>query len=277
MNRKDVYPHQTLTGVPETLLIPLWARAVETGRAHPVIRDPDAVNMVSRIDYDFTKFEKAWLSQLGVCIRTMLLDREARAFIEKNPGAIVINLGAGLDTRSRRLREKNIFCWYDLDLPEVIDLRRSFFTENEQNRFIAGSAFDLSWLDQVDTRDKPVLLICEGMLMYFDEKKVRKFFNGLCMHLSGSEMLFESLAPIAVGKSKHHDTVSKMDSAAEFKWGLKNGRELESWNSQIRFIDSWSYTDYCRSRWKWFGSIARLPLIGPYFANRIVHLKFDQV
>ncbi len=277
MNQKQSRPDRKLTGVPETLLIPLWARAVETGRKSPVIRDLDAVKMIRRMDYDFTKFDTAWLSQLGVCVRTMILDRETQAFIDKNPGAVVINLGAGLDTRSRRLRRENMFCWYDLDLPEVIDLRRFFFCEDDQNRFIAASAFDLSWMDQVDISGKPVLIICEGVLMYFEECRVRELFNGICTGLAGSEMLFESLAPIAVGKSRHHDTVGKMDSSAEFKWGLRNGRTLESWNRQIRFMGAWNYADYCRPRWKWFGVIARLPLIGPHFSNRIVHLKFDRV
>ena len=41
-----------LGGVQETLFIPLAARARETGRKRPVLRDPKAVEMVRWIDYD---------------------------------------------------------------------------------------------------------------------------------------------------------------------------------------------------------------------------------
>lgn len=83
-----------LTGIPETMLIPLWARAAEAEQADPIVRDDKAVEMVSHIDYDFTKFKKAKLTQLGVSIRTMLLDRATRDFLQHNLNAVVINLGA---------------------------------------------------------------------------------------------------------------------------------------------------------------------------------------
>lgn len=265
---------QKLTGIPETLLIPLWARAVESEKNQPIIRDPRAVQMVSRIDYDFSKFEKVWLSQLGVSIRTMLLDRATSDFVQRNPGSVVVNLGAGLDTRGERFKDKGITCWYDLDVPEVVKLRQNFFSEDEKHKLIAGSAFDLSWLEQVEYAGKPVLFIAEGMLMYFDEQEVRRLFGQLALRVPGFEMLFEALAPIAVGKSKHHDSLKKLDNAAEFKWGLKNSRDLESWDKKIQFVEEWNYFDFHKDRWKWFGLIARLPFLRPMFSNRIIHLRF---
>lgn len=108
-----------LTGIPETLLIPLWARAVEGDRPDPIVTDDKAAEMVSQIDYDFSKFESARLSQLGVAIHTMLLDKAVSAFLRCNPEAVVVNLGAGLDTRHDRLgleeiddagRPVHVFC-----------------------------------------------------------------------------------------------------------------------------------------------------------------------
>ena len=132
---------QNLTGVPETLLIPLWMRAAETNRMHPIMEDHKAVEMVSRIEYDFTVFEKSRLSQTGVSIRTRILDDAVKYFIMHNCNPVVINLGAGLDTRCERLPLVK-GTWYDLDLPEVIDLRRRFFSETGQYRMIPKSLFD---------------------------------------------------------------------------------------------------------------------------------------
>lgn len=93
-----------LTGVPETLLTPPWARAAETRRPDAIVRDELAVEMLARIDYDLSKLQGARLSQLGVAVRTMLLDRAAQAFLDQNPRACVINLGVGLDTRHALVR-----------------------------------------------------------------------------------------------------------------------------------------------------------------------------
>lgn len=157
-----------LQGVPETMLIPLWARAEETKQADPIIREDMAAALVSRIDYDFSRFKGAWLTQVGVSVRTMLLDRAVRDFLQRRPGAVVINLGAGLDTRYERLKDDSIiYRWYDLDLTEAIAFRRQFFTENDENICISKSVFDESWFDDVEAADRPLLIIAEGLFMYF--------------------------------------------------------------------------------------------------------------
>ena len=46
----------TLTGVSETALLTLAARAHEARRAERIIDDPMAITLMDSIDYDFTKF-----------------------------------------------------------------------------------------------------------------------------------------------------------------------------------------------------------------------------
>jgi len=265
-----------LQGIPATMLIPLWARAVETMRPRPIIEDPKARQIISILDFDFSMFEGSWLSQLGVSIRSMLLDRAALAFMLDNPDAVVVNLGAGLDTRYERLQAHDgVHLWYDVDLPESLRMRRRFFKEDDHNRFIARSIFDYAWMDEVRRDGRPMLLIAEGLFMYFSEQKLRPLFAGIAERFPGAEMLFEMLAPILVGKAKWHDSVHKADGTASFEWGLLDSRQMETWDPRIQYLTEWNYYDYEIRRWKWFGIIGRLPFIGPRFSNRIVHLRFS--
>ena len=49
--------HQVRLGaVQQTLFIPLAARAAETRRKHPVLRDPKAAEMLASIDYDAARY-----------------------------------------------------------------------------------------------------------------------------------------------------------------------------------------------------------------------------
>ena len=113
-----------LEGVAETLLIPLWARAHETQKnKNRLLNDPHAIEMIQQIDYDFSKFKKAKGSQIGVAVRSNILDNETLAFIKKHPDALIINLAAGLDTRFYRVNNEHIY-WVNIDLPEVIALRK---------------------------------------------------------------------------------------------------------------------------------------------------------
>ena len=113
-----------LANVPETMLITLGAKATETERADALIKDEKAVEMMGKIDYDFSKLKKASFSQSGCCVRARLIDMEAKAFLKDNPDAVVIQLGAGIDARYERLGKPKVGHWYDLDLPEAIELRR---------------------------------------------------------------------------------------------------------------------------------------------------------
>ena len=262
-----------LKGVPETLLIPLWARAAETAKPNPLVTDDKACEIVAGLDYDFSKFEKAWLTQVGVSVRTKLLDEGVRAFLRRNPDAVVVNLGAGLDTRYTRLAEENVL-WYDLDLPDAIDLRRRFFTATDRWRFLPKSMFDLSWTDEVQDEGRPVLLIAEGLFMYFDEAELKPLVAGLAERFAGAEMFLETLASILVGRSRHHDSVTKMEEVPDFKWGLKDSRDLTRWHPAIEIAEEWNYFDFHKDRWKWFGRIARLPVLRSRMASRIVHLRF---
>jgi O-methyltransferase involved in polyketide biosynthesis len=266
---------ERLTGISETLLIPLWARAVETIAPEPIVRDVKAAEIMAQIDYDFAKFESARLSQLGVAIRTMLLDNAVSAFVKRNPEGLVINVGAGLDTRHERLGLEGID-WYELDVPESMDLRRRFFAESEHYHFVAKSMFDDSWMNDINDAGRPVLLIAEGLFMYFVEGELKALFKNLVNRFPTAEMLVEVMGPYLVGKSKRHDSLSQIDGAPEFRWGLRDSRTMTQWCPGVRFIEEWCYFDYHKDRAGWTGRIVRLPFIRPLLAPRIVHLRFHR-
>ena len=263
---------QNLRGVPETLLATLWARAAETKHEEPIIIDEKAVEIVNRIEYDFSRFEKDWLTQVMVAVRTEILDNATNAFIEKYPDAVIINLGCGLDTRFSRLDNGKIH-WYDLDLPESINVREHFFNENNRYKMIAKSVFDYSWMDEINRDNKPTLIILEGLLIYFKEPEVKDLINKLINTFKGSELLSTVIPPFIVKNRTKKGVFGEM--GAEFKWGLKSGREMEKYNSKIKFVEEWTYMDYHRSRWKIFGLLSLISGFKSKFGNKITHLKFE--
>ena len=263
---------QNLKGVPETLLVTLWARAAETKHKNPIIKDPKAVEIVNKIEYEFSRFDKDWLTQVMVAVRTEILDNSTNAFIEKYPDASIINLGCGLDTRFSRLDNGKIH-WYDLDLPESIRIRKHFFNENDRYKMIAKSVFDYSWINEISRDNKPVLIILEGLLIYFKEPEVKDLLNKLISTFHDSELISTIIPPFIVKNRAKKGIFGEM--GAEFKWGLKSGREMEKYNRKIKFLEEWTYMDYHRSRWKIFGLLSLIPGFKSKFGNKITHLKFE--
>src|SRR5215475_7759922 len=113
--------------VQQTLFFPLLARARETERRRPLLRDEKSADLVKRIDFDAGTFNGSVMSFL-VVLRTMIFDWWVSQFLAGNPGGTVVELGAGLNTRFERTDNGSVH-WIDLDLPDTIALRRRFFAD----------------------------------------------------------------------------------------------------------------------------------------------------
>src|SRR5512135_1541095 len=118
--------NQTLSGVPETMLVTLYLRAMETQRPDALIKDEKAVALVTRLGYDFDRVRRIPVSdanRLVIILRNREIDRYAQDFLARHPAAVVVHIGCGLDTRFERVAEHNGQAeWYDLDFPHVIEL-----------------------------------------------------------------------------------------------------------------------------------------------------------
>ena len=165
-----------VTGVPETMVQTLYARAKETRKKNAKINDEIAVELVKNLDYDFSKADKDKTMNYGVIARTIVLDRMVEQYLKKHENVVVVNLACGLDTRCYRMNGKYLR-WYNVDLPETINIRRQFLPETGPIYQIAKSAMDDSYVDNIDYHGENVLVIIEGLTMYLCEKDIRKIFS----------------------------------------------------------------------------------------------------
>ena len=142
------------SSVAETLLIPLYMRAMESQRPDALIKDEKAVALVTQSGLDFSQVRQIRMPELLNVMRNLFtreFDRYARDFLARHPDAVVVHIGCGLDSRFERVAALNTRVeWYDLDLPEVIELRRKLIgNEAEHYHLLACSVLEDAWLDAV--------------------------------------------------------------------------------------------------------------------------------
>ena len=118
-----------MTGVPETMIQTLYARAMESEREGHLIYDKKAMEIVKEMDYDFTKAKEDTMMRNGVVARTIVLDELVQNYVTAHPNAVVINIACGLDTRFYRV-DNGKLRWFNLDLPVTIEVRKKFLEEN---------------------------------------------------------------------------------------------------------------------------------------------------
>lgn len=266
---KDV----TLVVHRETLLIPLYCKFLEVQRQDGLLKDDKVVEIVQQLNCDFNKFASSntWSSQVGVAVRTKILDQATRAFLSGNPYAVVVNLGAGLCTRFWRVDNGSVR-WFELDLPEVKQVWSQVFTETDRHRYLTYSILDFDWIDELrPLRDSPFLFIAEGLFMYFEPQAVKRVIAEVQLYFPQSEMLIDAISPLIAKRTKQHPQVSKTD--AVFKWGINTGQELETWNQNIHFIQEWYYLDQHGDRWRWMKWMRYIPPLRKAF--KIMHIRFN--
>ncbi len=212
--------------VQETLLIPLYGRAVDNRKPDALLRDTRAEEIVASLDYDFARFDNL-PSLTGTVLRTSLFDRWAADFLAAHPTGTVVEIGAGLNTRYERL-DTGRARWFDLDLPDVIDLRRSFFADAPSRTAIAASVTDAAWADTVTSQaGGPYFLAAEAVLPFLVATDVRQVLGLLADRFPGSLLALDTAGPGIVTTQDQHDALSKVD--AKMQWSCTGPTELAEW------------------------------------------------
>ncbi len=222
-----------LSNVSETLMIPLYIRALESQRPDALIKDEWAEALVRELDHRTLQKTLALtedFTRVAVILKTREFDRIARDFLSRNPEAVVVHIGCGLDTRFERVDNGQVE-WYDLDLSDVIDLRRKLIGgEKDRYHLLAASMFEKDWLRLVETHlPRPYLFMAEGVFMYFKEAQVKSLVLTLHSHFPGAELVFDAFSPFM--RWAHNVKVTRTRVGVKLHWGLKHARDLEGWGT----------------------------------------------
>ena len=255
----------TLSGVPETMLQTVYARAKES-RGRGAIRDLKAEEIIGRLDYDFSLADKDAAMHSGVIARTIVLDRLVGEYLAAHPGAIVMNLACGLDTRCYRMQ--GYAHWYNLDLPETIAVREALLPESGSISQLAMSAMD-DWGAAVEGPSGPALVIIEGLTMYLTQADVQRIFAVIAGRFPAATVFTETMNPMVVKRFKEK---SIEGSKAKFTWGVKDGRALAALLPGFRLAGEHCLTEGMAAFVPVYRLLDKLPLIRN-ISNRIAILQ----
>jgi len=222
----------------ETMLITLYAKAMESQSKDPIIRDAVAEKAIQRIDYDFDNLKMSKLGIRTIGFRAKLFDDWTEEYLAKNPEATVLYIGCGLDSRVFRIDPPASVEWFDVDFPEAIELRKRLFPKRTKYHMISSSVTEGAWLNKIPS-DQPILIIAEGLLYYLAEDEVKTLLKRLVNYFCEGQIMFDAFStfylPIA--------NMINRSTEARMKWGLNNPHEIEEWIPQVKLITEFSDAD----------------------------------
>ena len=187
--------------VAATSFVTLYCHAIESQSKEPILSDPKAVEITYELNKILPTSKNTLYKNLirgklnkqlviHVAIRAKQYDKYTCDFLNKYPEGVVINVGCGLDSRFLRIDNKKV-TFYDLDFPEVIEIKKQFFNENNRYHFIPSSLLDHNWIHAISKHKGPFLFIAEGVFMYLEKQDVKYLVSKLQSEFPGSELVCE--------------------------------------------------------------------------------------
>lgn len=212
-----------LAGPPQTMLATLYAKALDADADNPILADPLAKQLVSRINYDWRETTVTARMAPSVAVRSAQLDKWARQFLAVHERAAVLHVGCGLDSRAFRLNPPPGVAWYDIDYPDVIALRDKLYPSRENYHLVSTSATEPEWLTMIPP-DRPALMIAEGFTMYLPQEDGIALLRRVVERFPSGELQFDVFNRFAIRTQKINGAVRR--SGSILRWGVDRPDEI---------------------------------------------------
>ncbi len=264
--------------VQETLVIPLFGRLVCSERFPQLFSDPEARRICNSLDYDFAEKRKKMESPAGlfgaleVAQRQYDLRCEVEAYLKDHPGAAVVNLGCGLDDTFSKV-DNGLCRGYNLDLPDVIDVRNELLPAGEREQNLACDLNDFRWMDAIDT-SRGAVFFAAGVFYYFKTEDVKKLFAAMAEHFPGAILTFDSCNER--GAKLMRKTWLKEAGITDVSafFSLEDETELRDWSSRFASVSAKSYMRGYRDIYKDVGLFHKLMI---RFCDSLVNMKIVKI
>ncbi|WP_433306427.1 class I SAM-dependent methyltransferase [Actinoplanes sp. CA-030573] len=266
----------TFTPLEESLFLTLYARALDARRDRPILGDAQAGRIVNEVGYDFGRLHPDTNLILNVALRARKLDQVAAAFRARNPDAIGLDLGAGLDTRLARLPSFPAADWYDVDLPEVAEARRRLVPGGN---VIAADVRDPGWLDAIPA-GRPAVIAADGLMGFLTRDELITLWKRLLDRFPSGEIIFNSYTRFAVRVARHARGTSSVAGLIRFP-GMDDPREPEQWDQRLHLVREIllsrepEVAEFPRG-WRWYHRLAAHSTAWSRTGTIVLHYRFDR-
>ena len=225
-----------LTPVEQTALVTAYARALDSRWPRPILGDTLSDEIVAKIDYDFQALGVPSSAVRQTALRAKMLDDRVRSFISEHPDAVVVALGAGLDTAMLRVEPPATVDWYNVDLPNIIALRDELVPAHDHAHSVAASLADDGWADSIPP-DRPTMLVADGLIAFLSESVVVNLFRYIPEHFRSGELAFNDYG--RVGRLSLL-AMKVVFSAVGKQWayrGFNDAHVPEAWSPRLTLVE----------------------------------------
>lgn len=233
----------SLTPAQESLFLTLGGRAMDSRLPRPFLGDPLADEILGKTGYDIARFPTLHTRFLDpkskvfdITVRSKRMDEVVQRFVTRHPDAVVLELGAGLDTRMFRINPPPTVDWYDVDYPEVMTVRQQVVPERPNVHGIGANLTDPPhWLDDIPT-GRPAVIVGDSLLGFLPQDDLVALLRRLTGRVPGGELTFNLYTTYAVWALKHLRSFARI-AGGVVNPGSNDPREPERWVPGLKLVE----------------------------------------
>lgn len=229
-----------LSPIERTALLTVYARALDSRWARPILGDVLADDVVNAIDYDFAGLGVQTSVVCQTALRAKMLDDRVRRFTTKHPDAVVVDLGAGLDSGFHRVAPPPTVDWYGVDLPGITRVRDEVLPRSPRSHSVPATLTDPAWPHAIPG-DRPTMVVADGLFAFLDEPDIASIFRRISEHFTSGEVTFNDYGRIGpISRAAVKVMPQKMFSDVGSQWGyagFKDAHHPQSWNPKMKLVE----------------------------------------
>lgn len=211
-----------MNSVNRTLYIPLYGKSFVSKRGI-ILHDAKAEEIWAAEGFPLKgKSASKWLSYY-MGMRSAAFDRWMRRQMEMMPEATVLHLGCGMDSRICRVGNGE-HLWYDVDFPEVIEVRKRYYQETDHYNMVAADVCAPGWLEKI--AGNSAIVVMEGISMYLKPEQLQSLITRLCNRFEQVSLLMDCYTEFAARASKYKNPINEVGVTEVY--GLDDPKRLEA-------------------------------------------------
>lgn len=223
---------QPIRNVSDTALWVAIYRAMESERSDAIFRDPYARKLGGERGEDAVRtMPRGKMMAWPMIVRTAVMDEIVLRCVAEG-ARTVLNLAAGLDARPYRLTLPAELRWMHVDLPDMVDYFRDNMRDETPRCRVEFHAADLRDADarrrlfEDASREGPMLVVTEGLLIYLDPADVAPLARDL-HDIAGARWWLSDLAsPMLLERVTKNWDRELAQANAPFRFAPANGTDF---------------------------------------------------
>ena len=261
-----------LDTVEDTLFVPMLGRIYASEHVPHILNDKKALELKPKLPSNIKGQDtQTQYTLMASAVRSVNMDRYIKDFMNREENGIIVNLGCGLETTFYR-NDDGKHLWYEIDLPNVINYRKTLLSESDNDKYLIADAFSEDWIKTIrETHPtEPILITSSGLFYYFEREKVVNLFKML-KNYGNIEIVFDTVNSAGMKQmTKYMDQVGH--SEANMYFCVDSGEAL-AYETETKLILEEPYYAHINKKGLKFSTKMTMKVSDSCNMVKMIHMK----